>query len=293
MQKLSILEEFIMKIIDMRVRAPFAAYANCNLYSPALISDDGRGGARNWVLPPSVKAFSMDLLIEEANTANVEKLVVPVRKNLGGRNEDLVELIQKYPSHVVGLAGIDVNSLSMQTVVQEIEQFVVNGPCQGIILEPGQDKTPWMVNDVRVFPVYEYCQQHNIPIFMTYGGIMVPSIRYYAPEPLDDVLGAFPKLKIGLAHGGWPYVTEVCQMAVNRNNLYLAPDFYMIESPGQTDYVMAANCLLQNRLMFASAYPLMPLKESSEYYMNSGIKEEILPNVMYHNAAEFLDLMQQ
>ena len=121
MQKLSIQEEFIMKIIDMRVRAPFAAYANCNLYSPALISDDGHGGARNWVLPPSVKAFSMDLLIEEANTANVEKLVVPVRKNLGGRNEDLVELIQKYPSHVVGLAGIDVNSLSMQTVVQEIE----------------------------------------------------------------------------------------------------------------------------------------------------------------------------
>ena len=53
-------------------------------------------------------------------------------------------------------------------------------------------------------------------------------------------------------------------MAINRNNLYLAPDFYMIESPGQTDYVMAANCLLQNRLMFASAYPLMPLKESAQ-----------------------------
>ena len=277
-----------MKIIDMRVRAPFAAYANCNLYNTDRISADGRGGARNWVLPPSVKNFSMDLLIQEADAANVEKLVVPVRKNLGGKNEDLIDLIQKYPNHVIGLAGIDVNSLSMQNAVQEIEKFVVNGPCQGIILEPGQDKTPWMVNDVRVFPIYEYCQQHHIPIFMTYGGIMVPSIRYYAPEPLDDVLGAFPKLKIGLAHGGWPYVTEVCQMAVNRGNLYLAPDFYMIESPGQTDYVMAANCLLQDRLMFASAYPLMPLKESSEYYMNSGIKEEILPKVMYQNAAAFL-----
>ena len=104
------------------------------------------------------------------------------------------------------------------------------------------------------------------------------------------MLGAFPKLKIGLAHGGWPYVTEICQMAVNRGNLYLAPDFYMIESPGQADYIMAANCLLKDRLMFASAYPLMPLKESSEYYMNSGIKEEILPKVMYQNAAEFLNL---
>ena len=79
-------------------------------------------------------------------------------------------------------------------------------------------------------------------------------------------------------------------MAVNRGNLYLAPDFYMIESPGQMDYVIAANCLLQDRLMFASAYPLMPLKESSEYYRNSGIKEEVLPKVMYQNAAAFLGL---
>lgn len=277
-----------MKIIDMRVRAPFAAYKSCNLYNPTLISKEGRGGARSWILPPSVTAFSMELLIQEAEDAHVEKMVVPVRKNCDGKNEDLVELIQTYPDKIVGLAGIDVANIVSS--IQEIEKFVVNGPCQGIILEPGQDKTPWMVNDTRIFPIYDYCQQHNIPIFMTYGGIMVPSIRYYAPEPLDDVLGAFPKLKIGLAHGGWPYVTEVCQMAVNRGNLYLAPDFYMIEAPGQTDYILAANYLLQERLMFASAYPLMPLKESSEYYMNSGIKEEILPKIMLQNAVAFLGL---
>lgn len=279
-----------MKIIDMRVRAPFAAYAGCNLYSSAITSDEGRGSAPTWILPSSVKQFSMDLLIQEAKEANVEKMVVPVRKNLDGKNEDLVQLIQQYPDQVIGLAGIDVNSLSMQSAIDEIEQFVVNGPCQGIILEPGQDKTPWMVNDVRVFPIYDYCQQHNIPIFMTYGGIFVPSIRYYAPEPLDDVLGAFPKLKIGLAHGGWPYVTEICQIAHNRRNLYLAPDFYMIESPGQGDYIIGANSFLKDRIMFASAYPLTPLKESSEYYMNSGIKEDILPKVMYQNAVDFLGL---
>lgn len=271
-----------MKIIDMRVRAPFAAYQNCNLYSAEIISDEGRGGARNWLIPPSVKAFSMDLLIKEAQEANIKKLVVPIRKSLDGKNDDLVQLINDYPQQIVGLAGIDVANIS--AAIQEIEQYVVNGPCQGIILEPGQDKVPWFVNDTRVFPLYEYCQQHQIPIFMT------PSIRYYAPEPLDDVLGAFPKLKIGLAHGGWPYVTEVCQMALNRGNLYLAPDFYLIESPGQNDYIMASNSFLSDRMMFASAYPLMPLKESAEYYMTSGIKETLLPKVMYQNAFNFLDL---
>ena len=280
-----------MKIIDMRVRAPFAAYKGCNLFNNDYITPDGHGGARNYKMPPSVRQFSMELLIQEADEANVEKMVVPVRKNLGGNNEDLAALIHQYPERIVGLAGIDVDYMTMKPVIEEIEKFVVTGPCTGIILEPGQDKTPWMVNDVRIFPVYDYCQEKNIPIFMTYGGIMVPGgLRYYMPVPLDDVLGAFPRLKIGLAHGGWPFVNEMCQMAVNRGNLYLAPDFYMIESPGQEDYVRGANCLLKDRLMFASAYPLMPLKESSEYYINSGIKEEILPNIMYKNAAAFLGL---
>lgn len=280
----------MMKIIDMRVRAPFAAYAGSNIYDTSQMGADGRGGARNWVLPPSVREFSLELLIEEAQAANIEKMVVPVRKSLDGNNEDLVALLQTYPEAFIGMAGIDVHHLDMNAAIAEVKKYVVDGPCQGIILEPGQDKTPWMVNDIRVFPLYEYCAKAHVPIFMTYGGIMVPSIRYYAVEPLDDVLSAFPTLKIGLAHGGWPYVTEMCQLAVNHQNLYLAPDFYMIESPGQADYVMAANYLLKDRLMFASAYPLMPLKEASEYYMNSGIRAEVLPNIMYNNAANFLGL---
>lgn len=278
-----------MKIIDMRVRAPFEAYKNCNLYNPEMIDENGRGGARNWVLPESVRQFSMDLLIQEADEANVEKLVVPVRKNLNGNNDDLVDLIARYSNKVIGMAGIDVDTLDINTSIQEIEKYVVNGPCQGIILEPGQDKTPWMVNEIRVFPIYDYCQENHVPIFMTYGGIMVPNLRYYRPEPLEDVLSAFPKLKIGLAHGGWPFVTEMCHLAINHNNLYLAPDFYMIESPGQADYTIAANYLLKHRLMFASAYPLMPLKESSEYYM-SVLNEDVVQDIMYNNAAEFLNL---
>lgn len=276
-----------MKIIDMRVRAPFKAYEGSNIYK---INPDGHGGARGWLLPPSVQKFSMDLLIEEADAANVEKLVVPVRKSLNGNNDDLLDLIHQYPDRVIGMAGIDVNSLNIQDAIKEVEKYVTNGPCTGIILEPGQDKTPWMVNSVRVFPLYDYLQEHQIPVFMTYGGIQTTSLRFYAPEPLDDVLGAFPSLTIGLAHGGWPYVNEVCQMALNRGNLYLAPDFYMIQSPGETDYIAAANCICSKRIMFASAYPLLPIGGAAEYYMQSGIKEEVLPDIMYNNAARFLGL---
>lgn len=278
-----------MKIIDMRVRAPFAPYKN-SFYTEAGLKNLEFESMRrlNAPLAQSAKHYSMELLQKEAEEANIEKMVVPVRKNVGGKNEDLVTLIQNYPDKIVGLPGVTVENIS--GAVQEIEELVLNGPCHGIIMEPAMDITPWYVNEEKLFPIYEYCQEHDVPIFFTFGGIFCKSLRYYNPETLDDIAGAFPKLKIGLAHGGWPYVTEVSQIALNRGNVYIAPDFYMIESPGMNDYIAAASVLLSNRVMFSSAYPIMPMKEAAEYYMQSGIRESALPKVMYENAREFLNL---
>lgn len=276
-----------MKIIDMRVRAPFGAYTRgCNLFSPALDSIVSQRLPK-CKADPSALEGSMEMLIQEIENSDIEKIVVPVRKAIDGNNTELVDLINRYPDKIVGMAGID--AVNIPASIAEIEQYVVNGPCQGIIMEPGQDKSPWFANTPKVFAVYEYCEAHNIPIFMTFGGIM-SDLRYYDPKILDDICIAFPKLKLGLAHGGWPYVTEVCQIALNRGNVYLAPDFYMIESPGMQDYVMAANCLLKERMMFASAYPLMPIKGAAEYYMNCGVREDCLPYLMHDNAVEFLGL---
>lgn len=274
-----------MKIIDMRVRAPFKAYENCNLFQVANPFVQKGFCESN---SPSAEKFSMELLLQEAAEANVEKMVVPVRKALDGKNEDLAELLGKYPNELIGLAGID--TVNVPNSIAEIEQFVTEGPCQGIIMEPGQDKVPWHVNENWVYPIYDYCEKHNIPIFLTYGGVMIKSLRHYSPEILDDVAGAFPKLRIGLAHGGLPYVTEVCHIALNRQNVYIAPDFYMIESAGMYDYISAASYNLKHRMMFASAYPLAPIKFAADYYMNCGVKENALPYLMHDNAVEFLGL---
>lgn len=277
-----------MKIIDMRVRAPFEPFYNF-FYTEEGLKGSAEESMRRLGVSnaESAKQFSMELLLEEAKEANIEKIVVPIRRK-AGKNEELIKLLKKYPDKVEGLAGISPENIDES--IEEIRKTVVEGPCRGITMEPSLDNVPWYVNDKRIYPVYEYCENHHVPIFMTFGGIMNKSLRHYNPETLDDVAAAFPKLKIGLAHGGWPYVTQVCQIALYRRNVYIAPDFYMIETPGMNDYIVAANTLLSDRIMFGSAYPIMPLKESSEYYLNSGIEKSVLPKVMYENAKEFLDL---
>ncbi len=275
-------------IIDFRVRAPFEAYKN-NFFTPGCLAHLNSESLLRVDAPvsPSAVQYSMPLLLEEADEAGIDTLVVPIRRATGGRNEDLEALIGKYPHRLVGLAGLDVQDI--ETAIRETERFVVNGACTGVVMEPGQDSTPWFVNAAWAFPLYDYCQAHHIPLVFTYGGIMTRSIRYYAPELIDDVAAAFPRLNIALMHGGWPYVSEVCQIALNRSNVYLAPDFYMLRSPGMSDYAVAANYLLKERVIFSSAYPIMPLKGARDGYL-SQLREEVRPLVMGENAARFLGL---
>lgn len=275
-------------LIDFRVRAPFAAYASSPLFTHADMVEQDTRTRVDAPISPSARQFSMDLLLREAAEAGVDKMVVPLRKAAGGRNEDLAALLAKYPDKLIGLAGIEVTDLDR--ALAEIQEFVVNGPCRGIVLEPGQDRTPWFVNSAWAFPLYAYCQEHAVPVALTYGGIMTRSLRYYAPELIDDVAAAFPRLNIALVHGGWPYVTEVCQIALNRRNVYLVPDIYMVRSPGMTEYVMAANYLLRERVIFASAYPILPLREARDAYLHSGLREEAKNLIMGENAARFLNI---
>ena len=52
---------------------------------------------------------------------------------------------------------------------------------------------------------------------------------------------------------------------------------------------MAANYLLRERVIFSSAYPIMPLKGAREGYLKQ-LRDEVKPLVMGENAARFLGL---
>lgn len=274
-------------VIDFRVRAPFEHYAKSPLYEHLDIVEKDTLSRTDAGSPLSAKKRSLQLLLQEADEAGIDKLVIPVRRALGNGNEAVGALVSQYPSRLVALAGIDITDIDLARL--EIEQHVLRGPCKGIVLEPGQDSTPWQANSTWIFPLYDYCAEHNVPIAFTYGGIMTRSLRCYDPMAIDDIAGAFPRLKIALCHGGWPHVAEVCQIALNHGNVWLAPDIYMVRSPGMFDYAMAANHILRHRFIFASAYPILPLKEARQAY-----EEQLVPaakNAVFgENAMEFLSL---
>ena len=105
-----------------------------------------------------------------------------------------------------------------------------------------------------------------MPVIMLAGGNAGPDIGYTVPVALDRVLADFPKLKVAVAHGGWPWVHQVLHIAFRRPNLYLSPDMYLVNMPGMNDYLKAADGFLAERFIYGSSFPLCPAKGYLDWF---------------------------
>lgn len=280
-----------MKIIDFRVRPPYGGYLKDFLYTGIdVIESTISPSYANATISPAAKQKSMELLLKEMDELNVEKAVVPIRraKNPDSTNEDLVNLMNEYPDRFITMAGID----PFLSPLEEIDKYVLNGPCQGILLEPSIFLPEALyANDKRLYPIYEKCQENNIPVAMTFGGLGAPNLSYYKPEVIEQVILDFPKMKVAVCHGGWPWVQAICAIAFERGNLYICPDIYMRKMVGYQEYINAANYMLSDKIIYGTTYPLTSMADGIESHTTYGIRKEVLPKIMHDNALKFLNLM--
>jgi len=275
-----------MNVIDFRVRVPFGSFLKAGFYSDIPKREQVARDKYNMHLPQSVYEGSMETLLKEMDELNIVKAVVPARKAFHVENSEMVEFLKLYGDRFIAFAAASADD--PQKALEEIDAYVVNGPCHGVVIEPGYDNVKMAANDERMYPIYEKLQEHDIPLMLGWGGMLYRSMDIYKPEQLDQVAIDFPNLRILAAHGGWPYVTEMTWMALIHKNLYLMPDLYMYNTPGMLDYAMAANTVNKDKIIFGSAYPIVSQAEAVHQYLNCGIQAEFIENVMYNNALKFL-----
>ena len=120
------------------------------------------------VPPPSAKQGDMELMLKEMEEGGVTLGVVPGRQAnvfMGNvPNEDIAAIVADYPEKFIGVAGIDPTNRAK--ALEEIERFVVNGPLKAVGMEPGVLASPMYADDRRIYPIYEYCAEHGIPVQM-------------------------------------------------------------------------------------------------------------------------------
>lgn len=293
-------------IIDTRIRPPYKGFAGGSNYEV--------GKTKKWAnmfgyeVAPSVQKapeyFAQnrtdELLqetLQEMDRAGIDFAFVPGRKGQDKvwiDNQDVVDLTIAYPERFAGIAAICPED-PLDYNLEQIKTYCIQGPLYGVSLETGlvadiPGATPRFVDDEKFWPIYELCEKNNVIVSFTHNGPAYPDTSGSDPVRLKHIYDDFPKLKTLLVHGCWPHVNEIAAYLFVNKNVVVQPDFYIMHTAGWQGYVDSANYMNPKNYVFASSYPLGNMETMVEYYLHCGFREDILPNVMYKNAAEFFGI---
>jgi uncharacterized protein len=276
-------------IIDFRLRPPLGGFLQTLMYA-AGERRDGFTRTVGFEPSPAAQQQSMDLLLAEMDEAGIDRGVVVGRLAgvLGSvSNDEVLQIVQAHPQRFIGAASIDPSS--RVGACRTISEAVAAG-FKLINIEPGSYPVPMYADDRRLYPIYGHCEDLGVPVILMVGGTAGPDLGYSDPVRTDRVLADFPNLKVVVAHGGWPWVTEILHIGFRRQNMYLSPDMYFSRMPGWQEYVKAADTFMADRMLYASSFPFCPVKGYRQWFEQLPIGAANLQKVMGGNARRLLGL---
>lgn len=277
------------RIIDFRLRPPLPGFIETAMYANPERRDRY---TRQLGLEPAPSAIhkSIGECLEEMDGAGIVRGVLPARHSdmLGSTSNAAVEaIVREYPERFIGLAAID--PTRRRQAIDEVDRCIDAG-FRAVNIEPGAYPVPMYADDRRLYPIYAHCEDREIPVVVMAGGNGGPDVSYSNPVHIDRVAADFPTLPIVVSHGGWPWVHQILHVAYRRANVYVSPDMYLCNMAGMVDYLSALNGFLEDRFLYASSYPLCPIKQYADWFATLPVRPEARSKALYDNAARLLKL---
>ena len=160
-------------------------------------------------------------------------------------------------------------------------------------------------NDPKLEPYFALAEELDIPVCLHtgFGPPMSPymgdpdfRMRHGNPLLLEDVLVNHPRLRVFIAHGGYPYLEETIALMLMYRQVYVdisAIDWLLTQEEFQTYLQRLVQARLGERIMFGTDQMIWPETVGiSIDAINSAtfLSEEQKQNIFFNNAARFLRL---
>lgn len=238
-----------------------------------------------------MKGQTLEEVVANLRANDVERAVITGRDSettygSPSNNDSVIAFAQAHPEIFVGFWGIDPHK--GMAGVRQLEDAVRNQGLKGAAIDPYLAKIP--ACEARYYPFYAKCCELGIPVVATTGpASFVPGavIDHVAPRHFDTVARDFPELRLIISHGAYPYVGEMIIVAQRNRNVFLEISEYE-RFPLSEAYVQAANTIIGDKLLFASAHPFVDFRDSIATYKALPFTEEARQKVMHDNAAGLL-----
>jgi predicted TIM-barrel fold metal-dependent hydrolase len=245
-----------------------------------------------------LKADPFAFLLNLMDDAGVDIAVLPAEDaetTMGMKtpNEKVAEFAAKAPERMIGMAAVDPHK--GMRAVRELEYAVKELNMKALCLEPWLHKI--RSNDKLYYPIYAKCVELDIPVWVHTSLNFVPQLTmdFGRPIYLDEVAGHFPELKIIAGHGGWPWVNEMMAFLWRHANAYtdisaVRPKYVEADNTGWETLMRYGNSLLQDKILFGTAWPAQPLKENVEAVRAMPLKPQVIDKWLGGNAKRLFNL---
>jgi len=205
----------------------------------------------------------------------------------------VAEFVQQAPDRFVGMAAVDPHK-GMQAL-RDLEYAHHELGMKVLCLEPWLHKIN--SNHKLYYPIYAKCVELGMPIWIHTSLNFVPQLAmdFGRPIYLDEVAGHFPELEVIAGHGGWPWVNEMMAVAWRHPNVHLdisaiRPRYIAKPDSGWETLVCYGNSLLQDRVLFGTAWPAQGFKESIQDIQALPLKDEVKKKWLGANAKRLLKI---
>jgi len=121
------------------------------------------------------------------------------------------------------------------------------------------------------------------------------SMDYGRPSYLDDVMVHFPELRVCAAPPGFPWVPELIAVAWRHKNVNIGlvairHKYLAVQNSGYEMLLQYGNSVLQDQMIYGSAYPMMPIDRSLAEMAELPLKDNVRRKWMHDNAARLLGI---
>jgi predicted TIM-barrel fold metal-dependent hydrolase len=289
------------KVIDFRCRPPIKAHGGLFKLRmefiakrPTVLANPATSGPVPEVVKMVGKPGAVEAWWKAVEAAGVDAVVVNGRyaagiPELSMDNAQLLDFQKKYPGRFYGLAALNLDQ-PVEKTVAELEDAMAKG-IRGANFEPGyrtKNGGPATIDNADFFPIYETMQDAGYPLQIQTGAFAGIDNWGAANEiwRMDSVMKKFPRLKLVLAHGGYPSITEALALALKHPSVTICPDVYTFWPGGQ---IYQQNIeLLQDQFVYGSAFPFGNIDTTLQQTLALPLGDAAMEKYLYTNAARLL-----
>ncbi len=219
---------------------------------------------------PTIVSVSIEEFLADLDEAGIEKAVV--LSDVRTTPEQVAKFVKQAPERLIGFGYVNpMDKLAAKELRRQREELGLFG----VKLYPCTDG--YDADDPSAFKVYEVAEELDIPVLLHHAGMPVSHEMLYHTDPaqIDVIANIFPKMRIILAHLGYPRVEETLYVTRKHRNVWcdISWPYGDVNHPSflyllWRDLMIAQNLGVIHKLVFGTDYPGVRQKQYIDMLMS-------------------------